>query len=110
MINEEIRSIEVEQFGFRDRSGIKMIFDNINVSIHFYMLGSTHALSLLTLVTTLRSWDFCSCAADEDIESPRVKYQSNSCSNNYILMHINAVNTIEISIVVSIILLYRWEY
>lgn len=42
----------MEQFSFRDRSGIKVIFDNINVSIHFYVLRFPHALSFLALVTT----------------------------------------------------------
>lgn len=37
---------KVEQSGFRDRPGIKIILDKINVSIHFYMLRSTPALSL----------------------------------------------------------------
>lgn len=47
LTNGETRSIEVEQFSFRDRSGIKAIFDNINISIHFHVLRLPHALSLL---------------------------------------------------------------
>lgn len=47
LTNGETGSIEVEQFSFRDRSGIKAIFDNINVSIHFHVLRFPHALSLL---------------------------------------------------------------
>lgn len=62
LTNRETRSIEVEQFSFRDRSGVKLIFDNIDASVHFLCAKIP---SLITL-TTLRSWDFYSCAADED--------------------------------------------